>query len=156
MSHKITNRQKTIVNQFTYEKEYKIGDIQLFHDLENISLATLKRDLSILTKSGYILLSGESRSSSYGLSSKGLIHRDIQNSPVYQNTTMNTPRCRASRYHMEQALLVHVPEQGSEVFTVNFLGSETKVSSLLFLSLYIVNKTFITHQIIIEYSVSKH
>ena len=90
MSHKITNRQKTIVNQFTYEKEYKIGDIQLFHDLENISLATLKRDLSILTKSEYILLSGESRSSSYGLSSKGLIHRDIQNSPVYQNTTINS------------------------------------------------------------------
>lgn len=90
MSHKLTNRQKTIVNQFSYNIEYKIGDIQSFHDLENISLATLKRDLTTLAKSEYIILSGESRSSSYRLSGKGLIHRDIEKFSTYENTAMGS------------------------------------------------------------------
>ena len=90
MSHKITNRQKIIANQFIYGKEYKIANIQLFHNLESISLATLKRDLSILAKNRYIILSGKRRSSFYILSGKGLIHRDIEKFPTYQNTSINS------------------------------------------------------------------
>jgi len=76
MSDKIhlTSRQLNILRLFEWHK--KISSGLLLETLgDDISIATLKRDLAILIKRQYIARSGSKKDSEYALTSSGLIHR---------------------------------------------------------------------------------
>lgn len=74
----VTERQMQILNQFKFGNLYSISDVELFEFTKKISLATLKRDLSSLVKTGYINLTGFKSSSRYLLTNFGLLNRPFK------------------------------------------------------------------------------
>ena len=79
-------RSINLISSFIYDTEYSISDIAKFVEKDDISLATLKRDLSVLVKGNFLSLIGEKRASKYKLTSYGLLHRDFQIENYYSNT----------------------------------------------------------------------
>ena len=72
----LTNRQFDVLRLFELEKKVSSG---MLLDAINgsVSIATLKRDLSLLAKEGYIIRSGGKKDSGYSLTDYGLIHRQF-------------------------------------------------------------------------------
>jgi Fic family protein len=84
MSDKVdlTVRQLSILRLFVWEKKVSSGS--LLEAMSNsISIATLKRDLTILVEQGYAIRSGENRDSEYALTDKGLLHRQYDLGAYY-------------------------------------------------------------------------
>lgn len=72
----LNERQEAILREFVYGKEYSISEIPVFTlDIKNLSLATLKRDLTKLEHLGYIQKKGARRTLTYSLIGYGLLHR---------------------------------------------------------------------------------
>ncbi len=79
----LTDRQKDILRRFVWNKKITSG--QLLEELSgSISIATLKRDLTILSEAGYIVRSGGNKDSEYSLTSYGLLHRSFDLGNYYQ------------------------------------------------------------------------
>lgn len=75
MSQKITQRQATILQKLEYGKEYSISS---FMDMStDISLATLKRDISELKEYGFLGSKGEKRGVVYFLTPFGVLYNPI-------------------------------------------------------------------------------
>lgn len=78
----ITPRQAKILRTFEYGK--RLTSAQILSALTNdISIATLKRDLVKLGEMRYIIKSGGNRDSGYGLTDYGLIHRPYELGAYY-------------------------------------------------------------------------
>jgi Fic family protein len=92
MSHitHVTERQKAILLTLKREREYNIAEISSFDTAASTSLATLKRDLSVLVKSGYLELIGERKGSKYKLSNYGLIHRPYSARSYVEKESLKT------------------------------------------------------------------
>lgn len=91
----LTNRQLDILSGFRYGKDYPISEISHFAHVADISLATLKRDISGLILVGFLDKKGEKRTGRYALSDAGLLlrHFDVDNYPEnvkYQKTLLPT------------------------------------------------------------------
>ncbi len=72
----LNERQEAILHEFDYGREYSISEIPVFIlDIKNLSLATLKRDLTKLEQLGYIQKTGVRRALTYSLTGYGLLHR---------------------------------------------------------------------------------
>lgn len=90
---KLTTRQEKILALFEWKKSYSSGWLR--ERLEpKISVATLKRDLSVLCRFGYLRRSGGNRDSAYSLLGRGLIHRPFELGSYYQ-TPENDRRAMA-------------------------------------------------------------
>jgi len=84
MSDKVhlTSRQSDILRLFDWHKKVSSG--LLLETLGgNISIATLKRDLSVLAERRYITRSGGNKDSEYALTGRGLIHRPFDLGSYY-------------------------------------------------------------------------
>jgi len=78
----ITARQKEILCLFAWSKKESSGQIlELLSS--NISIATLKRDLTSLGDKGYIRRSGGNKDSEYSLTNFGLLHRSFDMGSYY-------------------------------------------------------------------------
>jgi Fic family protein len=67
----LNKRQVSLLQLFLYKESYSISDL----DKGISSKATLKRDISTLENLGYIVSSGELKSTTYTLTDFGLVHR---------------------------------------------------------------------------------
>lgn len=78
MSDKIilTKRHSELLRQFEWNKRISSGLLSNAMR-ESVSSATLRRDLSVLVKQGYLIRSGGNRDSEYALTDYGLLHRDF-------------------------------------------------------------------------------
>lgn len=73
---KLNRRQEELLLEFVYGREYSISEIPVFIlDIKNMSLATLKRDLTKLEQFGYLRKTGVRRALTYSLTGRGLLHR---------------------------------------------------------------------------------
>ncbi len=75
----LTLKQQKIISIFLVKGNLHSSDVykEMSNDWKNISLVTIKRALSELTKAGILKISGSGRSTSYILSVKGRISADI-------------------------------------------------------------------------------
>jgi len=79
MSDKNLNlRQEAILRQMRIGEKYALSDIaKLFIEVEKPSLATLRRDITLLREIGFLKQSGELKSSRYELSTLGALNTPI-------------------------------------------------------------------------------
>ena len=74
---KLTLRQASILRLFEWNKKTSTGSLlDILGD--TISVATLKRDLTVLAEQQYIVRSGGNRDSEYALTDYGLLHRPFE------------------------------------------------------------------------------
>ena len=78
----LTNRQIDILKYFKWDDKISSG-ILLKALNGSISIATLKRDLSVLSELGYIVKTGIKKVSEYSLTGYGLIHRQFNLGSYY-------------------------------------------------------------------------
>jgi Fic family protein len=84
----LNDRQIKIVNQFLYGNSYATSDIHSFISEEDVSVATIKRDLAGLVSLGYISQSGEKKASRYKLTDWGLIHRPLDSKKYFLDESL--------------------------------------------------------------------
>jgi len=78
----LTNRQTNILRLFEWRKKVSSG--QLLEALgDSVSIATLKRDLTMLGEQGYVVRSGGNKDSEYALTENGLLHRPFELGKYY-------------------------------------------------------------------------
>lgn len=82
----LSKRQMHLLNQFVFGKEYPISEISTLEFEKVISIATLKRELSILVDNHYLKLIGQKSGSRYFLTAKGLLHRPYETRDYLQNS----------------------------------------------------------------------
>jgi len=79
----LTARQINILRLFEWHK--KISSGQILNDLDgSISIATLKRDLTVLSQQKYIVRTGGNKDSEYNLTTQGLLHRPLDLGDYYK------------------------------------------------------------------------
>lgn len=88
MSHKLSQRQTVMLQQFAYGSEYPVSEILNFRLNEEVSLATVKRDLTEMIELGYLRMEGELKGSKYMLTSYGLLHRDFLVGEYFANPSL--------------------------------------------------------------------
>ena len=100
MSHKVTERQNSILCLFKINQGYKISDLEKAYstNADTISLSTLKRDLQALVSHCYITMVGQKRATLYKISPIGILKRYF--GPEYLNTEI-TKRNALTEYNYQ-------------------------------------------------------
>jgi Fic family protein len=94
----LTPRQADILRLFEWRKKVSSG--QILNNLDGtISIATLKRDLTVLSEQKYIIRSGGNKDSEYTLTARGLLHRPFGLNNYYK--TPETERKALLQFNLE-------------------------------------------------------
>ena len=109
---KLNKRQEEILKNLEFGKEFSISEIEKFLiNTDEISVATLRRDLVVLVEEKYIEMSGERKGSVYRLTGFGLIHKPFLVSEYFQDTNLRDKIIKSYNFNLFDIL------ENEEIFT---------------------------------------
>ncbi len=97
MTETLNQRQNTLLQAMSYDRKYALSDLlPLFKDQP--SAATLRRDLSILKKNGYLATEGEKKGTRYWLTVTGLLNT-VYDPKLYCDQPIDTRGGKKDYFH---------------------------------------------------------